>query len=91
MQIEDSGIGIAAEELPRIFEKFFRSSDERISDITGNGLGLAFTQEVIRLHGGKIEVQSELNKGTRFEITLPGHVDREVESFQHVAMGLHIE
>lgn len=69
--IEDTGIGIAAAELPRITEKFFRSSDERVRSIVGSGLGLAFSQEVARMHGGMISVKSELNKGSRFTLTLP--------------------
>jgi two-component system phosphate regulon sensor histidine kinase PhoR len=71
--VDDTGIGIAAEELPRISEKFFRSQDSRVRDITGSGLGLAFAQEVARLHGGRITVASELNKGSRFTLTLPLH------------------
>ena len=71
IHVEDSGIGIAEEELPRIFDKFFRSSDERLHGVSGNGLGLAFTQEVVRLHGGRIHVQSELDKGTRFSVSIP--------------------
>ncbi len=70
-EVEDSGIGISEEELGKIFDKFFRSQDERVRDITGNGLGLAYTQEVARLHGGRLEVQSELNKGSRFTLILP--------------------
>jgi two-component system phosphate regulon sensor histidine kinase PhoR len=69
--VEDTGIGISAEELPRLFQKFFRSSDARVREITGSGLGLAFSQEVARLHGGKLTVTSELNKGSLFTLTLP--------------------
>jgi two-component system phosphate regulon sensor histidine kinase PhoR len=69
--VEDTGIGIAAEELPRICEKFFRSSDARVQNITGSGLGLAFSQEVARLHGGRITIKSEINKGSRFTLSLP--------------------
>jgi two-component system phosphate regulon sensor histidine kinase PhoR len=69
--VEDTGIGIAADELPRLFEKFFRSQDARVQSITGSGLGLAFTQEVARLHGGKIAIKSEINKGSRFTLSLP--------------------
>jgi signal transduction histidine kinase len=69
--IEDTGIGIAAEELPRIAEKFFRSQDFRVREITGTGLGLAFAQEVARLHGGRLTVTSELDKGSRFTFSLP--------------------
>jgi signal transduction histidine kinase len=69
--VEDTGIGISAEELPRISEKFFRSGDARVRSITGSGLGLAFSQEIARLHGGRISVTSELNKGSRFTLALP--------------------
>ncbi|MCR4411424.1 MAG: ATP-binding protein, partial [Thermoguttaceae bacterium] len=62
---------ISPSELPRIFDKFFRSSDPRVQEQTGSGLGLSLAQEVVRLHGGKIQVHSELNKGTRFTVTLP--------------------
>jgi two-component system phosphate regulon sensor histidine kinase PhoR len=71
VHVEDSGIGIAKEELPKIFDKFFRSSDQRVRDINGSGLGLAFTQEVTRLHGGQLVVHSELNKGSKFTMQLP--------------------
>ncbi len=70
-RVEDSGIGISAEELPKVFDKFFRSEDARVQAITGSGLGLAFTQEVARLHGGRVLVQSELGKGSQFTLTLP--------------------
>lgn len=69
--VEDTGIGIADDEQPRLFEKFYRSTDERVQSINGSGLGLAFTQEVARLHGGRVTVHSELNKGSRFTLTLP--------------------
>ncbi|OYW24954.1 MAG: hypothetical protein B7Z55_00725 [Planctomycetales bacterium 12-60-4] len=70
-RVEDSGIGISEKELPKVFDKFFRSADERVQEITGTGLGLAFTQEVARLHGGKVLVHSELNKGSQFTLALP--------------------
>lgn len=69
--IEDTGYGISEEELPKLFQKFFRSDDARIREVSGSGLGLAFTQDVARLHGGKVTVLSELNKGSRFVMTLP--------------------
>lgn len=74
--VEDSGIGIAEEEIPRLFERFFRSSDPRVNDIQGTGLGLAFSHDVARLHGGRIEVASELNKGSRFSLILPASLAR---------------
>ncbi len=69
--VADSGIGIAKDEQARVFEKFFRSSDSRVRDIHGNGLGLTFTQEVVQSHGGLLTLESELNKGTTFTVTLP--------------------
>ncbi len=69
--VEDTGIGIAEEELPKIFERFYRCQDERVNDVEGNGLGLAFCMEVARLHGGELAVDSQLNKGSRFTLSLP--------------------
>jgi PAS domain S-box-containing protein len=71
INVEDSGIGISVAELPKILEKFFRSSDPRVQEQSGSGLGLSLTNEIVRLHGGKLTVQSELNSGSRFTITLP--------------------
>ncbi|MEX0613371.1 MAG: ATP-binding protein, partial [Pirellulales bacterium] len=51
VSIEDTGVGIAEHELPKVFEKFFRSQDPRVQEQTGTGLGLALAQEVVRLHG----------------------------------------
>lgn len=69
--VEDTGIGIAAEELPKISEKFFRSKDPRVRQQPGSGLGLSLVKEVVRLHGGTLEIQSEADKGTTVKITLP--------------------
>lgn len=69
--VSDSGIGISSEDLPRVFDRFYRCSDDRVREITGSGLGLALTQEVARLHGGDVSVESQLNQGSTFRITLP--------------------
>ncbi|MBL8811800.1 MAG: hypothetical protein JNM43_16655 [Planctomycetaceae bacterium] len=69
--VEDTGIGIAEEEIPHLFERFYRSADPRVHEIQGTGLGLAFAMDVARLHGGRIDVASELNKGSRFTLVLP--------------------
>jgi PAS domain S-box-containing protein len=69
--VEDTGIGIPDEDLPKIFERFHRADDERVQAISGSGLGLAFTHDVVRLHGGKLTVHSELNKGSKFTMSLP--------------------
>ena len=71
IHVEDTGIGISEEELPRVFDKFYRSEDERVRELTGNGLGLSFASEVARMHGGRLNVHSELNKGSRFTLELP--------------------
>jgi signal transduction histidine kinase len=67
----DTGIGIANEEQARVFEKFFRSGDARVREVDGNGLGLTFTQEVVQSHGGRLTLESELNQGSTFTISLP--------------------
>jgi two-component system phosphate regulon sensor histidine kinase PhoR len=71
ISVEDSGVGIAEQELPKVFDKFFRSQDPRVQEQTGTGLGLALAQEVVRLHGGRITVESEINKGSTFSVLLP--------------------
>lgn len=71
ISVKDTGFGISREELPKLFSKFFRSEDTRVRDVPGSGLGLSFAQEVARLHGGKLLVQSELNKGSQFTLILP--------------------
>ncbi len=71
IEIEDTGIGISEDELPRIFGKFFRSDDERVQAVTGTGLGLSLAYEVVRLHGGTLTAQSEINKGSTFTVALP--------------------
>ena len=71
VEVADTGYGIGKEELSKVFDKFFRSEDPRIQGETGSGLGLSLAWEVARLHGGNLSVESELNKGTTFTITLP--------------------
>lgn len=69
--VQDTGVGIAAEELPKVFDKFFRSDDPRVQAEVGSGLGLSLAREVVRMHGGEITVDSELNQGSTFTIHLP--------------------
>ena len=71
IEIEDDGYGISKEEASQVFDKFFRSADKRVRSIEGSGLGLAFAKEAIRLHGGQLDLLSELNKGSKFILTLP--------------------
>lgn len=69
--VEDSGIGISAEDMPKLCSKFFRSSDQRVQSVVGTGLGLALSQEVARLHGGHLSIRSQLNQGSCFTLELP--------------------
>lgn len=71
VRVEDTGFGIAEEELSRVFNRFFRSNDDRVLEESGSGLGLAYTQEIVRLHGGRLTVESELNQGSQFTLYLP--------------------
>ncbi len=71
MEVIDNGIGIHEDEHERVFERFYRAKDKRISGITGSGLGLALAREVVRLHGGDVTLRSQLDKGSTFVMTLP--------------------
>jgi signal transduction histidine kinase/CheY-like chemotaxis protein len=69
--VSDSGIGIAADEMPRIFERFHRVLGVHARSMEGTGIGLALVQELVRLHGGNIRVESVLGSGSRFIVRLP--------------------
>lgn len=71
IDVADSGIGIAAEDADRIFDRFYRAKDPRVEKIVGTGLGLALAREVMRLHGGDVTVQSVPDRGSTFSIRMP--------------------
>ena len=69
--VTDTGSGIPAEDLPRIFDRFYRVDDSRHGGKGESGLGLAIAKSIVEMHGGTIGVESELGQGTTFTITLP--------------------
>ena len=71
VSVSDKGIGISKEEQSKIFDRFYRSSNPNIKGIQGSGLGLAICKEILTTLNGKIELKSELNKGSTFCFTLP--------------------
>ena len=72
LSVSDDGVGISKEDLPRIFERFYRADKARTRDsIHGTGLGLAIVKHITQLHGGRVEAESELGKGTTIRVILP--------------------
>ena len=69
VSVKDTGVGITDEELPRIFERFYKTDKARRSD--GTGLGLAIAKHIVQAHGGVIGVVSKLGEGAKFTFTLP--------------------
>jgi len=70
-EVSDTGIGIAVEDIPRIFEEFYRTEEAKAMQETGTGLGLPIVQQVVEKYGGTIEVESVVNQGSTFRFTLP--------------------
>ena len=66
---KDYGVGISKEDIAMLFEPFYRG--ENVGEISGTGLGLVILQKALNLHKGKIEVESEIGKGSNFRVTLP--------------------
>jgi signal transduction histidine kinase len=71
ISVSDKGVGIAPEELPMLFQQFTRIPNELTRKTSGSGIGLYLSQQLIQLHGGKIEVESKQGKGSTFTIILP--------------------
>jgi signal transduction histidine kinase len=69
--IVDEGCGIPPDDLPHVFERFYRADPARARDTGGTGLGLAIADQIVRSHGGRIEVSSELDRGSTFAVFLP--------------------
>jgi signal transduction histidine kinase len=69
--VSDTGCGIAAEHLPKLFQEFFRVSGATNQQVQGTGLGLALVKRIVEAHQGKITVTSEPGKGSTFSVRLP--------------------
>ena len=82
--VQDTGEGIPAQHLERLFERFYRVDRARSRDLGGTGLGLAIVKHLARAHGGEVRVTSELGEGSVFEIDLPRQkTDGSVASAPH--------
>ena len=71
LRVADTGTGVAKEDLPRLFERFYRAEHAKARSAEGSGIGLALVRELVGLHGGTITVQSTVGVGTTFTVTLP--------------------
>lgn len=71
VEIEDSGVGISAEDLPHIFDRFYRADQARSREVPGSGLGLSIARWIAEIHKGQIDVASQVGIGSRFRIVLP--------------------
>jgi signal transduction histidine kinase len=80
IEVSDTGHGIPADELPRIFDRFYRGTNTGEARASGSGLGLAIVRSIVDMHGGAIDLASEVGSGTRFRITLPRAGSSAVEA-----------
>jgi signal transduction histidine kinase len=78
VRVQDTGIGIEAEELPKIFDKFYRIKHPRTRQVIGTGLGLSLVKGLVEAHRGTVEAESELGRGTVFRVLLPSVADGSV-------------
>ncbi|CAG4893945.1 response regulator [Paraburkholderia saeva] len=76
VSVADSGIGVPQDEIPRLFERFHRVAGAPGRSVEGSGIGLAMVQELVKLHGGTVRVESEPNAGSRFVVALPADLVR---------------
>ena len=88
--VTDAGIGMTEDFIPHLFEPFSRADDVRINNIQGTGLGMAITQNIVRMMNGTIEVKSAPGKGSRFVVTVPFDLCEETETDEAELAGLPV-
>jgi signal transduction histidine kinase len=76
IEVSDTGIGISAQALPRVFDRFFRVDPSRSKSSGGAGLGLAIVQSILALHGGSAEITSQLGRRSRVTLRVPALATR---------------
>jgi two-component system phosphate regulon sensor histidine kinase PhoR len=79
IRVSDTGIGVAPEDQVRLFEKFYRVKRRDAPSVSGTGLGLSIVKSIVERHGGEVWVESELNQGSTFYISLPLTERRSIE------------
>src|SRR6185503_8946325 len=82
VSVTDNGAGIPVTEHKRIFQKFYRVDDRLAREREGSGLGLAIVEHIVRAHGGHVELESELGKGSTFSLVLAAHTPAPVLAAQ---------